>query len=153
MTEEQQFAKRILWHLYAALALIVVLAIGIGGQWWIGRPKRSAEHFIAVLSKGQINDATAMLVDASAIQPAADGNVTIKGTDGSSATLSGAELPLVALVVPDSNPRNGWDDYLAGRYRFQLATSGPAAQNGERKPTEVYCVAHGNRIIVETVKQ
>lgn len=153
MTDQPQTAKRSSWHIYAALALIFVLAIGITGQWWMGRPKRSAEHFISLLSKGQIDDATAMLVDASAIQSTADGSVTFKGTDGSSATLSRAELPMVALVDPDSNSRIGADDYLAARYRFQVASSGRAVQNGERKPTEVYCVAHGERIIVETVKQ
>ena len=153
MTVEPQTGTRSSWHLYAALALLVVLSIGIAGQWWFGRAKRSTEHFIAVLSNGQVNDAAAMLLDASAIQSASDGNVAFKGTDGSSATLSHAELPLVAFGVCGSKPRNGPADYLAGRYRFQLASSGPAVQNGERKMTVVYCVAHGTGIIVESVKQ
>lgn len=153
MTEEQQATKKTRWHLYAALALIIVVVLGVAIQWWIGRPKQSAEHFIAVLSKKQMNDATEMLADSTAIESDANGKITIKGTDGSSAKLSGDELPLIALVVPDAKSRNGAGDYIAGRYRFQLATSGQAVQNGDRTPTEVYCIANGSRIIVESVQQ
>jgi hypothetical protein len=153
MTDEQQAAKKTRWQLYAAIALILVVGFGIGAQWWIGRPKQSAEHFIAVLSKGQIKDITAMLADTAAIQSNADGSVTIKGADGSSASLGNNELPLVALVVPDAQPRNGTGDYIVGRYRFQVASSGAAVQNGHRAPTEIHCIANGGRIIVESVKQ
>jgi hypothetical protein len=153
MTEERQTAPKTRWQLYAAVFLIVVVVIAVAGQWWINRPKHSAEHFIAVLSKQKINDATEMLADRTAIQSDTNGKITIKATDGSSATLKSDELPLIALGVPDAKPRDGAGDYVVGRYRFQLATSGPAVQNGNRKLTEIYCVADGNRIIVESVRQ
>lgn len=152
MIDERQATKKTRWHFYSALALIVVVVLGVATQLWIARPKRFAEHFIAVLSKQQMSDAAEMLADLSAIQSDANGDLTIKATDGSSAKLGGNELPLIALVAPDANSRNGVGDYLAGRYRFQLATAGPAVRNGDRMPTEVYCIANGSRITVESVK-
>lgn len=152
MMEGQHATKKTRWHVYAALALFIVVVVGVATQIWIGRPKLSAERFIAALSKQQINDATGMLADPTAIESDANGTITIKGTDGSSAKVGNDELPLIALVVPDAQSRNGAGDYIAGRYRFQLATSGPAVLNGDRAPTEVYCIANGSRITVASVK-
>ncbi len=153
MAKVQQSVTKRRWRRYAALVLLFVVVLAVAGQWWINRSKQSAEHFIAVVSTQNINDATEMLADNTAIQSDASGNLTITGTDGSSAQLGDDQLPLIALEVLDPKRRNCVADYIASRYHFQLATSGSAVQNGDGKLTEVYCIAIGNRIIIESVKQ
>jgi hypothetical protein len=156
MTGEEQSTKKTRWHLYVAGALLVVLAIGMGGQWWLDRPKRSAWRFIAVLSGDKANEAKAMLRDASAMVTDGSGNVTIQGADGTSATLTGGEWPLFASgsrVVPGSKDRNGMGDYLARRYYFQMSSAGPAVMSGEKSPVEVDCVAQGDGIVIQTVRR
>jgi hypothetical protein len=156
MTAEEQSAKKTRWHLYLALAVLLVLAVGMGGQWWLGRPKREAERFIGFLSTGKANDARAMLRDASAMSIDGNGTLTLRGADGTSATLTGGELSLVASgsrVVPGSKDRNSTGDYLARRYHFQVSTSGPAVRGGEKDQVEVRCVAEGDRIVIQTVSR
>lgn len=134
------------------LALIVVIAITVGASWWIGRPKRTAEHFIALVSKGQFNEADAMLLDPSSIGIDAAGTVAITSTDGNSTTLNKDELPLIALDAFYFRPREGFGDYLAGRYRFPVVTSGPAVQKEQKEPMKVSAIATGDRIVIITIK-
>jgi hypothetical protein len=153
MSELQRSPTNSRWRLFTALGLIGVVVLGVGAQWWIARPKRCAERFIAVVSQQKIADATQMLVDSTALTYDGNGNLTIKGTDGTSAVLSPAELPLIALEVSGAGARDGASDYLLGRLRFGLASSGRATDDGSRRTTEVYCMSLGGRVVVESVKQ
>jgi len=155
MADDRPFTRSLGWRVYLIAALIVVLLVTVGGPWWVWRPKGSAEHFISLLSKGQMDQANSMLRDPSSIQTDAIGSVTIKATDGTTATLTQGELPLISYgdrADRDSAPRTGIGDYLAGRYRFQVATSGPALKGGQKKSVIVYCVAETDRIAIDTIK-
>jgi len=153
MAEERRSTTNPKWRVYLIIALIVVLVVAIGGQWWVGRPKQSAQHFISLLSKGQIHPASAMLRDPSSIQTDAIGNVIIKARDGTTATLTKGELPLLAYGDRNSPARTGIGDCLGGRRRFQVITSGPALKGGQKKPVIVYCVAETDRIAIDTIKE
>lgn len=154
MANDRPFARSSGWRVYLIGTLIVVLLLTVGGEWWVRRPKRSAEHFISGLSKGQIRQASAMLRAPSSIQTDATGNVVIKAKDGTTATLTQGELPLLAYGDSDSPPpRTGIGDYLASRYRFQMSTSGPALKNRQKKPITMYCIAETDRIAIDTIKE
>jgi hypothetical protein len=156
MADDRPFTRSLGWRVYLIGAIIVVLVVTVGGQWWVWRPKGSAEDFISLLSKGQMDQGNSMLRDPSSIQTDAIGNATIKARDGTTATLTQGELPLLAYgdrADRDSAPRTGIGDYLASRYRFQVATSGPALKGGQKKQAIVYCVAETDRIAIDTIKE
>jgi hypothetical protein len=152
MTDDQQATRRSRWRLWLVVGLLVILALSVGGQWWVGRPKRAAEHFIALLSKGQSADTRAVLVEPASLTTE-QGRVHIKAADGTTATLTEGELPLVAVVSPDLRARDGVGDYFTGRYRFQVGTSGPAVRNGQKKAIELDCTAEGDKIVITSIKQ
>ena len=152
MTAGPRPTNRSPWRIGFIVAMVAGLALVIGGQWWAGRPKRTAEHFIALLSKGRCQEASTMLVDATALTTES-GRVLVKGADGTAATLSEGELPLVAVIAPDFRHRDGIADYLAERYAFRVGTSGPAVRHGERKAIELHCSAEGDRVVIRTIEQ
>jgi hypothetical protein len=152
MTDEPGTTKKNRWRVRVMLALIVVIVIAIGGTWWIGRPERTADHFIALVSKGQLEEADALLLDPSSIDIDAAGNVVITASDGNSTTLNKDELPLIGLEPFYFRPREGFGDYLAGRYRFPVVTSGPAVQRELKEPMKVSAIATGDRIVIVTIK-
>jgi len=131
---------------------MAVLVIAVGASWWIGHPKQTAERFIALVSNGHLKEADTMLLDPSAIDIDAAGNVLITATDGNSATLAKEELPLIGLDAFYFRPREGFGDYLAGRFRFPVVTSGAAVQNERKEPAEVSCIATGDRISIVAIK-
>jgi hypothetical protein len=141
------------WRRSVIFGLVVLVVIGSGFQWWVLRPKRSAEHFVALVSKQQITTAAAMLADSTSIRSEADGTLRISGMDGTSAVLTPGELPLIALGVTGAQTGSGTSDYLGGRYRFSLASAGSDTANGSRAMTEVHCVSLDGRVVVESVKQ
>jgi len=155
MAEDRLVTRSYGWRAYLIGALIVFLLVTVGGRWWLLRPKRSAEHFISLLSQGQMDQASLMSRDPSSIHTDATGNVTIKAADGTTATLTQGELPLLAYGshVSPTPARTGIGDYLASRYRFQVTTSGPALKGAQKKPVIVYCVAESDRIAIDTIKE
>lgn len=152
MTDEPGTIQRNRWRFRLMLVLIGVVAIAIGGIWWVGRPERTAENFIALVSKGQLKEADAMLVDPSSIATDAAGNVVIVASDGNSTTLNKDELPLMGLEPFYFRAREGFGDYLAGRYRFPVVTSGPAVQQELKEPMKVSAIATGGRVVIVTIK-
>jgi hypothetical protein len=122
MNKLQQTPKNVRRHRCTALGLVALVLLGIGGQWWIRRPKRCAEHFVTVVSKQQIADATEMLADSAAFRFDLSGNLTIKGTDGSSAVLTAEELPLIVLGARGVKSRSGVSDYFVGALSVRPGT-------------------------------
>jgi len=153
MAEERPSTTIPKWCVYLIIALIVVLFVTMVGQWWVRRPRRSAGHFISLLRKGQIDQASSMLHDTSSIQTDATGNLIIKARDSTTATLTPGELPVASHGPIDPAPRKGIGDYLVGRYRFQVRTVGPAVEGGQKKAVVVYCVVEADRIAIDTIRE
>lgn len=153
MADDRPCTRSLGWRAYLIGALIVVLVAGVGGQWWVGRPKRSAGHFLSLLRKGQTDHAASMMRDASSIKTDAAGNLIIKAKDGTTVTLTQDALPVVTHGPVDPPPRAGFADYLAGPYRFQMSPVGPAVQRGQRQSVVVYCVVEANRIVIDTIRE
>lgn len=151
MTDDPKGPARSSWRTRLVAVLVATLALAVGGSWWVGRPKRTAEHFIARLAQGQVADAAAILSAPSSLKSVPEG-VEVQAADLSIATVTDGELPLVALVASDWAHREGVGDFLAGRYRFQVGTAGRSVQDGTKGPTEVHCVAEGDRVVITSVR-
>ena len=169
MYDGQQSKKEMPWQLYVVLGLIIVLMVAFVGNWWIQRPERSMQHFIALLSKGQINEAAEMLLEGSTLQMESNGIITLKAADGMTATLTEGEYGesrFNLLIIPGTSHRNGLGDYLAGRSRFYItpvlsdaetpwtrsSRSGTKSRLVRRPRIKIRCVAEGSRIVLETIE-
>lgn len=155
MTDNQQSIGNGRWQRWVVVVLIAIIISATAGPWWINHPKQTAEHFIALVAKGQFDAAKVMLHDSSsmAIDPA--GNLTLRASDGTTATLTKNELPLVALDDFYSRPprRDGIGDYIIGRYQFEIATAGSAIQSERQEPIEIYADAVRGVIVLVTIKE
>ncbi len=151
MTEEQQLKKKkTSWYLYAALVLIVVLAIGIAGQWWIGRPKHVAEHFISLVSNNQFDEAREMMVDANSLQLASNGDVTVTATDKTTVTLPAGSRRLMSGGLDTSSTIGS---FLGGPYDFEVTAFLMDTETSREYAVELDAVAIGNRIVINAVNR
>ena len=153
MTGEPRAAARVRRGARLIVALIALLVLAAAASWWVRCPERAAERFVSLLSEGRLDEADAMLRLPSSIDLDAAGDVIVTAGDGSRAALGEAELPLAGLDEFYFRSRDGFGDYVAGRYRFPVVTTGPAVQSERREPVEVKCVATGDRIAIVAVER
>lgn len=151
MTDAQQNPGKSRYRALSLIAAISVYVLCLGWQWWVDRPEKVARHFMVLLSKGQIPEASAMLVDPSSMAKDND-NLVLKADDGTSITLTSDDLPLVGYDRANWSYRNGLEDRLSSRFRFLLVTFSPAVQNRQKRGIEVHCTAEGTRITIKAIK-
>ena len=133
-------------------AVLVIVVLGIGMQWWRELPRQTASRFVAGLYRGKFDVAATLLSDSTAIVPHADGSLTVNAADGSSVTFHRDDLPLMSYQDRSRKSRPDSADYIRGRYCFQVG----AFQNRnreDRRMVVIDCVADGWQVSVETVRQ
>jgi hypothetical protein len=135
-----------------ALSLLLIVTLVVVGGWWANAPKRTAERFIALMSRGDFESAADMLVDRQAIRT--DGNgLHIRVADGTTVTIAADELPLVVMKSQGRTSRTGFGDVLLGRFHFDLTSSGPALPQEQENAIEIHGIAERNRIVLVEIEQ
>lgn len=150
MSSTVHVSKTKRWRLLGTIGLIA--AVMMAASWWIMLPKRTADRFISLMSSGQLLEADAMLLKPSSIELDADGGVLITSNDGNAITITAEELPFSGLDDFYYQPRTKTGDYLAGRYRFPVITSGVAVHSEQQEPLTVFAMAKGDRVVILTAK-
>jgi|694.fasta_scaffold07396_9 hypothetical protein len=135
--------------LYGTLLLLSGVIVVTVGQQWLEHPKVVAERFVAECSKGRIRQASSLLMDEKAFEFKTDGSITLRGIDGSSATLSPNDLPLIALENP--LPQSKAEAYWSRQYHFSLASAFPATPDANWRLTRIHCRAVGGKISIEQI--
>jgi hypothetical protein len=152
---EQPSQRSAHWGRRIAVGLLLLTAlVAIGRQLWIAWPKSTRDQFVADVSAGRFQDASGVLQDPSAIRLHENGDVTFTAKDGSTATLSKHDLPLLPLDAFYSRPAtDGLMDFFEGRYRFGVHTAGDAVQRERTEPIEIQMDAVRGAISIVKVIQ
>ncbi len=90
--------------LLVGLGLIV---LAVAAQWWWERSTRTAEGFIATLSKGRYQEAQALLVAPSSIEATEGGGLVLTDRAGNATTAPKQNLPFLSLQLPGDERSRG----------------------------------------------
>lgn len=127
-----------------ALASVLTLLLGLGSfaVGWHAWPSQTAEQFTALAYHGQFEKLNRYLPESLKWQVGADGSVTIRAEDGSTATLSPDSMPLAAAETNRPTSSQRW----AGRWSFALASLGP-------RTYKIYCTAEYGKVYCHRIER
>ena len=148
MTDEPRAKQKTRWSFFAALILTAMLAFGVAGQWWIGRPKHAAERFISLLADNRFEEARAMMADKDSLQFEANGDLTVTATDKTTVTLPAGGRRLMS-GGPNTPPAT--ESLPGGSYDFDVTAFLVDTATSQEYAIELHGVAIGAKISINSL--
>jgi hypothetical protein len=131
------------------LGLVVLFATV---QWWYLRPARTAEGFIASLSRGRYEKAQAMLAAPSSIEAAENGELVLTDWAGNATTVPAQNLPFLSAQLLEDEPSRDSAVLPPRVNEFTMVALGES-EGGIllNQPVRLYLQADGGKVHIEKV--